>query len=145
MPWPDGTPAAAGPVSGIGPRTPRGGSGRPAARRSAVGLDQALAHRVERRLRAVGEPELAEDVADVGLDRLLRHAELEGDRLVGPAAGDEGGDLALAGRERGRGRGGGTVARALAHQLLDHRRVQQRAAGVDGADRGDEVLWRDVL
>src|SRR3954470_10295929 len=145
MPWPDGTPAAAGPVSGIGPRTPRGGSGRPAARRSAVGLDQALAHRVERRLRAVGEPELAEDVADVGLDRLLGHAELEGDRLVGPAAGDQREHLALAGGERVERHGGRAVARDLAHEFLDHRRVQQRAAGVDGADRADELLRRDVL
>src|SRR6187455_1664812 len=111
MPWPDGTPAAAGPVSGIGPRTGRRRRGRPAARRSAVGLHQTLADGVQRRLRAVGETELAEDVADVGLDRLLGHAELEGDRLVGPAARDEGEDLALACRQRvGRWRGG-AVAR----------------------------------
>src|SRR5205809_5399359 len=105
MPWPDGTPAAAGPVSGIGPRTD-----------SRVGVHEPLADGVQRRLRAIGEPELAEDVADVGLDRLLGHAELEGDRLIGPAAGDEGEDLALAGRERVGRRGGGTVARDLAHQ-----------------------------
>src|SRR5437868_3826610 len=107
MPWPDGTPGTAGAVSGIRPRTG-----------SRVGVDQPLADGVERRLRAVGEPELAEDVADVGLDRLLGHAELEGDRLVGPAAGDEREHLALASGQRV-GRRGGAVTRDLAHELLD--------------------------
>ena len=47
-----------------------------------LGLDQPLAHGVQRGLRAVGDAELGEHVADVRLDRLLGDAELAGDPLV---------------------------------------------------------------
>src|SRR4051794_23309648 len=58
--------------------------------------DEPVLDRVHRRLGAVGEAELAEDVRDVGLHRALGDAELERDRLVRLAAGELGEDLELA-------------------------------------------------
>ena len=54
---------------------------------------------MHRGLRAVRHAELCQHVADVGLDRLLGHAELERDALVGETPAEQFQHLALAPRE----------------------------------------------
>src|SRR5216683_5762769 len=60
------------------------------------GLDESRAYGRHRSLRAVGEAKFCEDVADVGLDRLLSDTELTGDQLVREAAADQHEHLTLA-------------------------------------------------
>src|SRR5436853_299127 len=79
-----------------------------------------VARRVQRRLRAVGDAELPEHVADVRLHRLFRDAELEGDALVREAARDQVEYLALACRQVLVAVGGSLVAEPL-HQPRGHR------------------------
>jgi hypothetical protein len=62
---------------------------------------QAVLDGQQRGLRPVGDAELGQQMADVGLDRLLGDLELQGDALVGVAESDELQDLALASREVG--------------------------------------------
>ena len=62
--------ARSGPPSAIGPRTRTRRARAPCGRRSSAACVRSVT------------PSLAEDVADVGLHRLLRHAELAGDHLV---------------------------------------------------------------
>jgi hypothetical protein len=56
---------------------------------SLVVLDQAFAQRINGGLSAVGEMQLAEDVADVGLDRLLSDEQIPRDLPVTQTFGDE--------------------------------------------------------
>ena len=73
-------------------------------------------HGQQRGLGAVGHAELGEQVAHVGLDRLLRDAEFQGDPLVGVAEGDQLKDLALAAGELLDGVGGVAGARPPSDQ-----------------------------
>ena len=109
----------------------------------AIGLrtpDQTRPHGVQRRLRAVGDAELGQHVADVRLDRLLGDPELERDPLVGAARG-------RSARSTSRSRGvrlsgvGAPARRAIAStQPRGDARVQQRLAGVGGADGARQLL-----
>src|SRR4029079_5909809 len=76
---------------------------------------------------AVLGAELAEDRADVEFYRALADRELVADLLVGVADGDEAEHLALAAGER-------AVLLHAAEQLRGDHRLDQRAAGMDGAD-----------
>ena len=92
----------------------------------------------QRRLRPAGQPELGEDVRDVGPGRALGDAELVGDGPVGEPAGDAGEDVPLAGgqrRERGR-RGVGPRATAA------RRRTRIRRATMPGDGRIEVDLAR---
>ena len=64
---------------------------------------QALANGVSGRLGAVHHVKFAEDVADVGLDRLVTDAQIEGDLSVGAPPGHEGQHLDLARCQCGQG------------------------------------------
>src|SRR3954467_8445180 len=86
-------------------------------RRVAVGAGRtrAAAARVARELHAVAHAELAQQVAAVGLDRLLAEVEDLADLPVRVRLGDELEDLLLAWRERLLG-AGGLVGHPLAHE-----------------------------
>src|SRR2546423_3754170 len=108
-------------------------------------LDEPVAHRVDRRLGAVGDAELLEDRGHVALDRLGREDELFGDLAIAHALRDERQDLALALREIA-GRGGhGALRLHLAQHALQHLRLDERTAGRDLADRVDELFAGYVL
>lgn len=64
-----------------------------------VAVDEAVLDREQRRSRSGRDPELRVDVLDVARHRLGRHGEGDGDRLVGPAPGQQAEDLHLAGGE----------------------------------------------
>src|SRR6476646_762932 len=107
-----------------------------------VGLvDEAVAPRPQRRLQAVVDADLAEDVAEVALDRLRADPEPEGDLLVGHAGPEEGEDVALAVAD-GLGRAAGAA-------LLDERRGdargERRPALRRGLDPRDQLLGLGVL
>ena len=67
------------------------------------------------------------------------------DRLVRAAAGDEREHLALARGQRSWRSAAAAVRAQLAQHARGDRRVQQRVAAVDGADRADELGRLDVL
>jgi EmrB/QacA subfamily drug resistance transporter len=102
---------------GLGPKVGEDGKNPPVV---GVGLD---------------EPELAEDVLDVLLDRALGDVERPGDGVVGAPFGHEGEDLALAGREGGEP----LVAPAAGEKLAYHFGIEHGPARGDLANCRDEV------
>src|SRR6185503_1060097 len=81
------------------------------------------------------QPELAEDVRDVLLDRALGDDEAVGDGVVRAALGHQPDDLSLARRELVEH----AALAAAAEQLRDRLRVHRRPALGDAADRVDEL------
>ena len=84
-------------------------------------------------------PELAQQVAAVGLDRLLAEVQDLADLAVGVRLGDQLQDLLLARRQRLRGPGA-VVGHPLAHERALGRVGQERLAAHDRAHGVDEVL-----
>ena len=126
----------------IRPAYVRAAIGRPSARRRQICLVSE-----HHGLDAVAEVELLEDVRDVCLDGRLADVELFRDLAVREAARHQAKDVALARAE---------IVELLrgsrtwdAGELLDHafrdRRGEERVAGGDRADRGDQLLGRVVL
>jgi hypothetical protein len=81
------------------------------------------------------EPELAEDVLDVLLDRALGDVERSGDGVVGATLGHEGEDLAFAGCEPGEP----LVAAAPGEKLAYRFGIEHGATRSDLANRRDKV------
>src|SRR4051794_7706162 len=79
------------------------------------------------------EAELAEDVADLLLHRLLAPPQLPRDRPVAQAGGDELEDLPLARRERGQ------RPRSVAEDLLEQSGLDRRTPVEHALERRDEV------
>src|SRR4051794_21926955 len=98
---------------------------------------------------ARGDVELAEDVAQVRLDRLEAQEELGGDLGVRPAIDDERGDLALALGQRVHARAvGAALARAPVHRTPELAQLAlggiaqaRRAAGVECRRRALELSY----
>jgi PAS domain S-box-containing protein len=105
---------------------------------------------VDHRLHAVAQPELAQQVGDVALDRGLRHHERAGDLGVREARGKHPQHLALAlGQPRELLRlardGRGEAAADLVEQPARDGGREHGVAGGDGADRLDDPRRRRVL
>jgi EmrB/QacA subfamily drug resistance transporter len=81
------------------------------------------------------EPELAEDVLDVLLDRALGDVECSGDGVVGATLGHEGEDLAFAGREPGEP----LVTPAAGEKLAYYFGIEHGTTRGDLANRRDKV------
>ena len=100
-------------------------------------------------LRSVAQPELAEDVADVRLHRLVAEHEAVGDLLVRQAGCDQAEDLELAASERVEVFWTGALRRPEAGELGDQaardRRCQERVPGSDDSDRLEQRLGRTSL
>src|SRR5581483_11020405 len=110
-------------------------------------LEQPRLVREHDRLHAVAEVELLEDVRDVRLHRRVADEEPPADLGVREALGEQAVDVALARGQLGdrlrqrRPRGAGE----LRDHAPRHRGGEQRVAGGDRADRGDQLLGRVVL
>src|SRR5690349_2246078 len=115
-------------------------------------VDEAVAPRPERGLEPVVDADLAEDVAEVALDRLRADAQAERDLLVRDPRADEGEDLALAIADRlavavtvGGGLGRRRAAPALGHERHRDPGRQGRATVGGGADAGEQLRGLGVL
>ena len=112
-------------------------------------MDEPALVREHHSLGSVAQIELDEDVADVRLDGRAGEIEILGDLVVRAAPGVLIEDVALAFSEVGEPGAVQARGRRTAYELLDqapcHRRREQRLAGRDDADAGEEPFGRLVL
>src|SRR3954449_5810246 len=132
--WPTPSPP---PSAGCAPRTGCAPGGARSSWSRRLRLDEAAADRVAHELHAVAHPELAQQVAAVGLDGLLAEVQDLADLLVGVRLGDQLEDLLLARRERLLG-AGGLVGHPLTHERPLGRVGEEGLAARDGAHGVDE-------
>ena len=111
---------------------------------SRLALDQFFADGPDRRLRAIGNADLAQDVLHVFLDRLVADVQGVGDFLVRQSIGQLLEDFALA---LGQGTSTSAVNRGVARAPVTRRSSSrvQRLAGGGNADGVDQLLARTTL
>src|SRR5713226_9162780 len=112
-------------------------------------LDQPDLVGEDHRLHAVAEPQLVEDMGDVGLDRGFADLQLASDLRVRQASRQEADDLLLAVRERIEVGSTGADRRPMFGEFLDQalrdRWSEQGLAAGGYPDAANELLGRDVL